>query len=136
MMLRLFTAFITNKKGTRIAAIGWTLFLFLLCLIPGNEFPGVQIPFIDKWVHFILFAAFSFFWLSAYPSLGWRRLIIIFAFSVITGWLVEELQGQLTMLGRNKDIWDILADAVGGAIGVLIFAIFYFVYLRRKATTH
>ena len=132
MVQRLFTAFITNRKGTRIAAIGWTLFLFLLCLIPSNEVPNVNIPFIDKWVHFVLFAAFSFFWLTAFPSLKWERLIIVFTFSVITGWLVEELQGQLTMLGRSKDVWDIWADSVGGAIGVLFFAIFYFVHLRRK----
>lgn len=122
---------IKNTKGIKLAAFGWTLFLFLLCLIPGNELPDVRVPLIDKWVHFILFAVFSVLWLLAYPSLKWQRLLFVFIIAALTGWLVEELQGLLTMLGRSKDVMDILADAIGGAIGV---GVFWLWYKRRNKT--
>ena len=82
-------------------------------------------PLADKWVHFILFAVFSILWLLAYPSLKWQRLVLVFIVAALTGWLVEELQGALTMLGRSKDEMDILADAIGGGIGVGIFWLWY-----------
>jgi VanZ family protein len=123
----LFSKALQNKKGIKWAAWSWTLFLFLLCLLPGHEIPDVNIPLVDKWVHFVLFAIFSLLWLLAYPSTRWR-LLLIFILSVSTGWLVEELQGLLTMLGRSKDVMDILADGIGGGIGVVVFWIWW----RRK----
>ena len=133
-MFSLFSKILHFRKGVKWAAVGWTLFLFLLCLIPGNELPTVDIPFVDKWVHFILFAVFSFLWLMAFPGLKWQRLLFVFACSVLTGWLVEELQGLLVFLGRFKDVMDIVADAVGGMLGVLLFRIFYAVHVRRNAS--
>lgn len=108
-----------------VLAIAWTMLLFLLCLIPGEDLPEVDVPFIDKWTHFVLFAPFSFLWLMVFPGKSWKRLTTIFLISVVIGWLVEELQGLLTMLGRSKDEMDILADAIGGLLGVLLFRWFF-----------
>lgn len=101
----------------------WTLLIFIACFIPGNEIPNMQVPFGDKWVHFILFGGFTLLWLLAYPSLSFVRLAVIFVVGVILGWLVEELQGQLSFLGRAKDLYDIYADAFGSLIGTLVFAV-------------
>jgi VanZ family protein len=117
------------RKRARTLAIGWTLLIFFLCLIPGNEIPNVKIPFIDKWTHLILFGIFTFLWLFAYPSLKFSRLLFIFLVSALLGWLVEVLQGQLTVLHRSQDNMDTLADAVGGLLGVIIF---YFLAKGRK----
>ena len=48
---------------------------------------------------------------------------MMFAAAVIVGWLVEEIQGMLPALGRNKDVIDILADAIGGILGIAFFYI-------------
>lgn len=122
-MWQLFTARSIHTKRARLAAILWTLLIFIACFVPANEIPHVRVPFADKWTHFILFAFFSFFWLMAYPSIQWRRLLTVFIISVLFGWLVEELQGLLRFLGRSKDLMDMSADGFGGLIGVVFFYI-------------
>lgn len=86
----------------------------------------------DKWVHFVLFAVFSFLWLSAFPPGPrglWPALLLALAVSFVFGWLVEELQGLLTVLGRSRSGKDIIADAIGGLLGVFIY---YLLSLRRS----
>ncbi len=123
MLKNAFTELSTYKKRARTLTIVWTLLIFLLCLIPGNEFPGVKIPMADKWVHFILFGIFSFLWMCANPGIKFTKLFIAFAAGCLLGWMVEELQGLLVSLGRSKSIEDIYADAIGSFIGVISFRI-------------
>lgn len=111
-------------------AIGWTLLIFVLCLLPGNELPRVDIPFIDKWAHVVLFAGFSFFWLCAYPSRRWLALLWWLALSIFVGWLVEYIQGHFVP-GRFQDNMDTLADAVGGLVGIIIFVLLSFIGMKR-----
>lgn len=101
----------------------WALLIFILCFIPGKEFPDVNIPMADKWVHFILFAVFTFLWMCARPSLRISALLLAFAAGTAFGWLVEELQGLLSFLGRSKSIKDIYADCIGSGIGLLLFGL-------------
>ena len=119
----LFTARSLYKKQARFAATGWTLLIFIACLWPGKELPQSDIPFIDKWVHFALFAPFCFLWLLSWPSSSFSRLFIILLFGCFAGFLVEIFQKMFPALGRNYDFMDILADAVGALLGVLLFAL-------------
>jgi VanZ family protein len=121
-MQKLFS-FFSNTKRARFFAILWTLLIFFLCFIPAREIPDVNIPLADKWVHFILFGIFSILWLLSIPNHAFKHLVLVFITSLILGWLVEEIQGLLVSLGRNKDNRDILADAIGGFLGVLIYSI-------------
>lgn len=133
MMWQLFTAQSLHKKRAKSAAIVWTLLIFIACFIPGNEIPNINVPLADKWVHFILFGGFTFLWLLAGPSTHWKKLCTIVIIGCLFGWLVEELQGQLSFLGRAKDLYDIYADALGAVLGVLLFYIFALVANARKA---
>lgn len=121
MLKQLFTPESPYKKRARNLTIGWTLLIFILCFIPGQEFPEVHIPMADKWVHFILFAVFSFLWLCAGPTKKILLMLVAFAAGALLGWLVEELQGVLVSLGRSKNVQDIYADMLGSAIGVVVF---------------
>ncbi|MGC4079359.1 MAG: VanZ family protein [Rubrivivax sp.] len=118
-----FTAESPYKKRAKSFAIAWTLLIFIACFVPGKEIPDVDIPFADKWVHFLLFGMFNFLWLLARPSLHWRHLMFWLLLGTGFGWFVEELQGLLSFLGRAKDMKDIYADALGAVLGVLIFYI-------------
>lgn len=122
----LFTSASPYKKRARWLAIGWTLLIFILCLVPGNELPKVDVPFIDKWAHVLLFAGFSFLWLCAGPTVQWWRLLLLLAITTFIGWLVEYLQGNFVP-GRYQDDMDTIADAVGGLAGILLFLPLYYV---------
>jgi VanZ family protein len=131
---QLFTALHKYTKWARAAAILWTLLIFIACLWPGKDIPKVSVPFADKWVHFVLFGVFSFLWLCSYPGKGLGFAVIILLFSVFTGCLVEELQGALPALGRTKDVLDVLADSVGGMLGVAAFRVLVYVGIKQAHT--
>lgn len=124
MMWRsIFTAQSTFKKRAKFLAIVWTLLIFITCFIPGNEIPNINIRYVDKWVHFVLFGGFCFLWLMAKPSIHVARLAIVALIGIFFGWAIEELQGLLSFLGRAKDVKDIKADALGALLGVFLFYI-------------
>lgn len=116
----IFTKHSPYKKRAKFLAVAWTLLIFVLCFLPGNELPKVDLPLIDKWVHFILFAIFSFLWLVSAPSRSKIYLFTILVITVFVGWLVEYIQGHYA-IGRFQDDMDTLADSVGGLIGIIIF---------------
>lgn len=124
-MLSAFSVDSPYKNRARTAAILWTLLILFLCFIPSSAIPKVQVPLADKWAHFILFGVFSLLWLLAYPYPRIKNLILWTLISMGFGWMVEEIQGLLTILGRSKDVYDIYADAIGGMIGVGVFYFFY-----------
>jgi hypothetical protein len=106
-----FTEASPYRKSAGITAILWTLLIFFLCFLPGNEIPDIRVPFIDKWVHFVLFAAFTLLWCFAFPGRRPARLLLIFAAGCLLGWLVEIIQGQLpASFRRSQDPLDTLAD--------------------------
>jgi VanZ family protein len=123
LLRNLFSDHPKYKKGAKWGAILWTLLLFILCFIPAREIPDIDIPLIDKWVHFVLFGVFSLLWLLAISQPRNFHLWSVFLMASVLGWLVEVLQGQLTALGRYQDPMDTLADSIGGAIGVVLFYI-------------
>ena len=120
--LTIFTDFSKYKKVARFIATLWTLTIFVLCLLPGDDLPNVDIPFVDKWAHLILFGAFSIFWMAAYPTRNPRFLLILLALNIFVGWLVEFIQDTFTR-GRFQDNWDTIADVTGGIIGIGLFVI-------------
>jgi VanZ family protein len=89
--------------------------------MPAREVPDLDIPLIDKWVHFILFGVFSFLWLLSIKMYRVQHLIAVLICSIVLGWLVEYIQGALTFLGRSQDNMDTLADGIGGLLGVVLF---------------
>jgi len=117
----MFNWFIKNKKRTVLVAIAWTVLILIACLIPGDEVPDVQVPLIDKYVHFIIFAGCSFLWLCTAPLAPVRRSILVFVACIALGYIVELLQGSGITTGRSYDMFDVLADAIGSLIGVILF---------------
>jgi VanZ family protein len=112
------------RKIALTAAVLWTAAIFVLCLWPGKELPHSDIPFIDKWTHFLLFGVFSLLWLWAYPPLpntGLAQFRRISFLAIGLGCLVEGLQSAIPYLGRSGDFLDAVADAVGGILGALAF---------------
>ena len=103
--------------------------IFVACLIPGRDVPNVNFPLMDKWVHFIIFGGFTFLWLAAFQTTNFKKRLLLFLLAVLVGYLVELLQGSGITSGRSYDMWDVLADSIGGALGVMLF---YFMERRFK----
>lgn len=130
-MWSLFTEHSPYTKRAKLLAVGWTLLIFILCFLPGDEIPDVDIPFIDKWAHVVLFAVFSFLWLCAWPTRKIGNLLFWLVVSVFVGWLVEYIQGHYVP-GRYQDNMDTLADAVGGLAGIIIFVTASFLVRNKE----
>ena len=120
-MKSIYLFFTKSKKRACLLVTVWTLFIFFACLIPGRDVPEVSIPLIDKWVHFIIFGGFAFLWLATFKNTNLWKRIAIFLLAVLTGYIVELLQGSGITSGRSYDLMDVLADGIGGALGVGIF---------------
>jgi len=121
-MRRIFSPDSPYKKQAGFLAVAWTLFILAGCFTPGKDLPQVDVPFIDKWVHIVLFGGFTFLWLCVRPYLNARWLLSLLLMAIALGTIIELLQGLFTSLGRSMELMDAVADAVGGLVGILLFA--------------
>ena len=102
---------------TRLAAL-WALIIWIGCSLPGDAVPFSSVLFsFDKLVHVGLFAVLGALALRARPGRGWAILLVGTAFGVA----IELWQGT-PWIGRSADAADALADAVGLAFGLGLWA--------------
>jgi len=101
-------------------AIGWTLLIAVLCLVSFNDLPTIGIGGADKYVHFIFHFGFTLLWFmyvksrSANPS-----LLKVGLASLCYGISLEIAQGLFTTT-RSADIFDVIANATGAGIAILV----------------
>ena len=134
MLQRIFTPDSPYKKRARFLAMLWTLLIFIGCFTPGKDIPQVDVPFVDKWVHLVLFGGFTFLWLCARPVICARSLITIFLIAVALGSFIEIMQGILIFLGRSMEFMDAVADSIGGLLGIGLFCLCsYFATMQGRS---
>lgn len=110
---------ITILLNSKYPARLWTILIFILCTIPSKNIPLLS-SLSDKSNHLIAFAGFTFFWLFQ-SSKYWLILMI----SILYGLGIEFLQAMLPeSFHRGFEWFDVLADGIGGIIGLLIYLIF------------
>ncbi len=118
------STYLINNKRARLWAILWTLLILFLCFLPGNELPEVDLPFIDKWTHLILFGVFALLWLLSIGTKNIKYIAAILVVSCYIGWLVEYIQGYY-IPNRSRDTIDIVADVCGAVTGIVVFLVLY-----------
>jgi VanZ family protein len=86
------------------------------CLVPGGHLPDFSRALSDKTEHFIAFTLLAFWFGSILVrrDLPWLALALV-AF----GGLIELAQGAMH-LGRDAEVVDLVADAVGVAAGLAL----------------
>jgi len=122
-MRRIFSPDSPYKKQARFLAMLWTLLIFIACFTPGKDIPQVDVPFIDKWTHLVLFGGFAFLWLCSRPIRTISWLVSVFFISVALGSFIELMQGLLSFLGRSMEFLDAVADSIGGLLGIGLFCL-------------
>ena len=114
-------------------AIGWAIIIFLGSSIPAKYIPQHTIFTYDKLIHIALFLVFGVLVyralepLKVRDSLSLGRIVFSISIVILYGILDELHQGSVP--GRTLDIWDAVADAIGGIIASFLV---YFNYLRRR----
>lgn len=102
------------------------LAIWVLCLVPFfPETPLDDVPFIDKWTHFVMYGGLcAMAWLeygrrSPRQSRRWT-FVWFFLLPLVMGGLIEIVQATCTGGHRSGDVMDWAADAVGVVLGQLI----------------
>jgi VanZ family protein len=109
----------------RIAiAVLWTLVILALCWLPSPWLqrveagkPWLEIPDLDKVVHWGIFVIFTVLWLRVWSSR--QRYVWVALAGVGLGALTEVVQ-NLPLIGRDGCLPDAVTDVVGVLIGLAI----------------
>ncbi len=118
---------VLKKYFFTILFISWTVFITLLSLFSfeGDSLPSVNIPHLDKAVHFVFYFVFAFLGCLGYRELKSKNTTIKRAvyFTIVTaviyGMVIEVLQGVATA-HRDPDVLDFLANSVGAFVGAYV----------------
>jgi len=102
-------------------SIVWGVFILILCSIPGNQINKVKfidIPYLDKFVHFFLYYVFTLLLISEnnrqkhHRKISVNAILIAAAISLPIGALIEIFQ-KVVIINRSGDIWDMVANIFG-----------------------
>lgn len=96
--------------------------IMALSLLPPKDLPKVELfENADKVVHFLMY--FGFAMLSSWVlKVELNRLRVWFILPTTIGWgfLMEVFQFEMH-LGRSYSFYDMLANTIGGTIGILVY---------------
>jgi VanZ family protein len=114
---------IVKKPMYLIAAIGWSAALVLLAIwsLPAPEV--FIFSLVDKVKHGAAYGALGLLWTMAVFTTAWRPrwLLATVAAAYAFGWGALTEAVQLMVPGRQADLADLAADAVGIVICVLAY---------------
>ena len=104
-------------------AIGWLILISILFFLPGSALPKenwFDKIYIDKWVHVGLFAVLIFLWRCSFNwDINSYNLFLLLA-AGLYGFLVEVVQ-LYWIPNRSFDMYDVLSDATGSIVGLLVW---------------
>lgn len=114
-------------KRHTIALLTAIVILVLSTMPVGSFLPEVEVPNIDKPVHFLMYAFFTVAILLDRAFLQRRPIALWYIFApliaIAYGGAMEIVQHFLPW--RSCSIYDFIANDIGAIIGTLLFALFY-----------
>lgn len=111
-------------------SILWAAFVLWLSLSPQRGFPKWDIPYLDKFVHFIFYFIFVvllyYGWTKQYTTLFIRtsNLVAILFTASVYGLTIELLQEWFTT-DRHFSWFDEAANVTGGLSGLIAMRLIY-----------
>jgi len=117
---------------SNLLSIIWAIIIFFLSVIPGEKIPSSRIlDFfqVDKLAHIVIYVILVFLILRGFqkqytfPALRYHSKLYALIFAIVYGILLE--LHQRSMLNRNFDILDILANIIGCFIGTIVYTRVY-----------
>lgn len=106
----------------KVLLIAYIVLITFLSLMPGKDIPDIMIfPNADKVAHACMYAGFTFLLLWAYPvTFSGHKQFLPFLIVVAYGFFMEMLQ-RISLLGRDFDLRDELANSLGFIPGWLFW---------------
>ena len=106
-----------------------------LSFAPGDNFPKVGVVNFDKFVHTCIYFVQTFFFITAFyrkfPENKKKFLLLPLLIGLITGLGTEILQGT-TLINRNADWLDMMANSIGVLVAVLSFKTINKGFIKRN----
>jgi VanZ family protein len=115
------------KKLALVGAVGWTLLIFILCVVKSTELPVIAIANLDKVVHAFFHFVFVILWFLYFKeevksSYSTKAFVFAFALSVFYGIVIEVIQ-QIFTTTRAADVLDVVANLVGALVAVVVIIV-------------
>ena len=105
-----------RRKTYVILTIFYASLIFVLSSFP--KVPTIERPFLDKLEHVIEYSVLGFLAVSCFKKIDRKTIILAILITSLYG-VLDEFH-QYFVPGRDFSIFDILADSVGGLLGVRI----------------
>jgi VanZ family protein len=106
-----------------LAAV-WAVTIFGLSSIPGQSLPAVSALKYDKVIHAAVYAILGGLFFAALrrtSSLSTARVVAVAALAALAYGLTDEFH-QIFVPGRSAELYDALADGLGGWLGASLAA--------------
>ena len=105
-------------------ALIWTIVIACLCLISFSHIPKVGLSNSDKYAHFAFYFVFSGLWFLYFSHRNdnlskVKMFLVVFFLSLFYGIAIEIMQYLFTET-RRADVFDVLANALGAVMGLLV----------------
>ncbi len=121
-----------KKPLFTVGFVLWVAMIAFVCLssFPAEQAPGIEIPHLDKVIHFILYLVATLLGAAFVREQFARRLSLnssmlrIVVFLIIYGIIIEVIQMEFTTT-RSAEVYDVLANCTGILIAVAIIRLFY-----------
>jgi len=116
-----------NTVGFWVAwapAVIMMVIIIALCSIPGPKLTKSPYPHWDKVLHFGVFLPLGWFLVRG-AALRGRRRVLLFAIAVSTSFAVLAEVYQLAVPGRSSEVFDAVANFLGGLAGARVSRRFY-----------
>jgi VanZ family protein len=108
-----------------ILVASWAVLIFVLSSIPGRKLPSVDVPQSDKIAHAVVYAVMgglAFVAVRRTWKLKRATLVAIAAGIAAAYGLTDEFH-QLFVPERSADIYDAVADGLGGLAGATLVSL-------------
>lgn len=111
-----------------LPAFIWAGFIFLMCGIPGNEFPDLsfwELLTFDKAAHIFVFSVLSLLLITSFlkqyrfARLRSNAVLAAVLVSFGYGWMIEGMQ-EWIFQDRSSDMMDAIANSIGSGTGVVM----------------
>lgn len=112
-----------SRRTALTIAIGWTGIIVLILSLPVSSLPDTTLWEYDKIGHAGIFFVLALVWMNGLSAYRVRTVLFVVVCGLILAPLSEWYQSVLP-LGRIADDYDSLADAVGFALGTMVWVLF------------